>query len=62
MDDKRRAFRMGMCLNNIAQGMDDETYKRVKPWMDELEQGIVDLFEERKKDGSEVISGASYKD
>lgn len=40
------AFEFGLYLNRISMKCDDETYKKIKPDLDRLEVGIVELFEE----------------
>lgn len=59
-ENKIKAFRLGMALNNIGLAVDDETYKRIKPYLDELEKGIIELFE-GENDGSKGILGKSVE-
>lgn len=40
------AFELGMCLNKIALSCDEQTLERIKPELNKLETGIVELFEE----------------
>lgn len=53
---KEKALKLGLALNHIGMLVDDETYARIKPYLDELENGIIEL-DEGEKDGSKGISG-----
>lgn len=40
---------MGLELGALAMMMDDETFKRCKPTLTKIEQGIKDLYDELEK-------------
>jgi len=52
MDADARAMKMlrlGLLINRIAMLSDDETLKRIKPTLDELETELVNLFDQLKE-------------
>lgn len=52
MDDQAKAMKMlrlGLLINRIATLSDDKTLKRIKPTLEELENELMELFEQMKE-------------
>ena len=52
MDADARAMKMlrlGLLINRIAMLSDDETLKRIKPTLDELETELLELFNQTEE-------------
>lgn len=43
-------LKMGLALNHIGMSVDDETYKRIKPYLDQIEQVALELTERVDED------------
>lgn len=46
MDLRIEKLEIGLLLRDIGLACDDNTYERVKPFVDKLEDKLVDLFNE----------------
>ena len=47
---KEQQLKMGLALNHIGMSVDDETYKRIKPYLDQIEQVALELTERADED------------
>ena len=46
MDVRTEKLEIGLLLRDIGLACDDNTYKKVKPFVDKLEDKLVNLFNE----------------
>lgn len=44
------ALEFGLELNKIGMLLDDENYKKIKPSLDRIEEGLVEIFEGKNRD------------
>ena len=47
---REQQLEMSLALNNIAMSVDDKTYKRIKPYLDQIEQVALELMERADED------------
>ena len=47
---REQQLKMGLALNHIGMSVDDETYKRIKPYLDQIEQVALELTERSDED------------
>ena len=40
---REQQLKMGLALNHIGMSVDDDTYKRIKPYLDQIEQVALEL-------------------
>ena len=43
---REQQLKMGLALNHIGMSVDDETYRRIKPYLDQIEQVALELLTE----------------
>ena len=47
---REKRLKIGLSLNHIAMAVDDQTLKRIKPYLNEIEKTVLELTEEKDED------------
>ena len=43
---QKHVFRIGMALQTIAMLVDDDTFHKIRPYMEEIEKRVIEIAEE----------------